>query len=183
MRNKPKIDKATNEFIPAIAALAEKLSLSNLSNEQRQGAFLLPYTEAEYLDFAMRAEHFYVLWLGEQLLGFILAHGSETIDAFGGEVYLHMKNLLKEPFIVVRQICIAPEFLHRGYGRRLYEFLFERAEKDIPGYRKMLSFIWKHPPNLASEKFHRKLGWTELETYSLKNGAGAVGIWVATTKR
>lgn len=172
-----RIDKATEQFVPAITALADKVALSHLSEVARQGGFLLPYTEAEYRDFARRAEHFYVLFLDEQLIGFVLAHSSETIDLFGGEVYLHIKDVQRQPFIVVRQICIAPEFSDKGCGRKLYDFLFKRAEEDIAGYRTMVCFIWKSPPNPASEKFHRAVGWKELETYTLKNSNGVVGIW------
>ncbi len=172
-----RIDRATDEAVPAITALANKVALSNLSEDKRQKGFLLPYTAAQYRDFVRRAEHFYILCLGERLIGFILAHSSEKIDLFGEEVYLYIKNIQEQPFIVVRQICIAPEFSNRGYGRKLYDFLFKHAEKGITGYWTAVSFIWKRPPNPASEKFHRAVGWKKLETYTLKNGDGVVGIW------
>ena len=175
-----RIDKATDEFIPAVTTLADRIAFSRLSKEERQGGFLLPYTEDQYRDFAKHAEHFYVLFLSRQLIGFVVAHSSEQIDLFGEEVYLYMKNIQRRPFIVVRQICIAPELSHRGYGRKLYDFLFKRAEEDIANYRAMVSFIWKSPPNLASEKFHRAVGWKELETYTLKSSNGVVGIWART---
>ena len=178
-----KIDRATDEVVPAITALANKVAPPNLSEEERQNGFLLPYTADQYRDFTQRAEHFYILCLDKQLIGFVLAHSSEKIDLFGGEVYLHIKSIEPRPFIVVRQICIAPEFSNKGYGRKLYDFLFARANEDSTRYPRALSFIWKHPPNPASEKFHRAVGWKELETYSLKNGDGVVGIWARTIRR
>lgn len=41
----------------------------------------------------------------------------------------------------------------------------------------MIGFILKQPHSPASEKFHRAVGWKELETYHLKSGEGVVGIW------
>jgi predicted GNAT superfamily acetyltransferase len=171
------ICKATDEYIPAVTSLADRVALSHLSEEERQRGFLRPYTQSKYQDFARHAEHFYVLLLDKLLSGFVLAHSSDKIDLFGQEVYLRMKEIQELPFIVVRQICIAPEISNKGYGRKLYDFLFKRAEEDIPKYRAAVNFIWKTPPNPASEKFHTALGWKELETYTLKNGTGVVGIW------
>lgn len=175
-----RIVKATDEVVPAITALANKLALPNLSEEERQKGFLLPYTADQYRDFTQRAEHFYILCFDKRLIGFVLAHSSEKIDLFGGEVYLHIKNIESRPFIVVRQICIDPEFSNKGYGRKLYDFLFTRINEGSTRYSRALSFIWKRPPNLASEKFHRAVGWKELKIYSLKYGDGAAGIWART---
>lgn len=172
-----RIDRLNDEMVPAITALADRVALSKLSEESKQSGFLIPYTEAQYRDFARLAEHFYVLHDGRQAIGFVLAHHSEKIDLWDEEIYLHIKHTQTEPFVVIRQICVAPEFSGRGYGRKLYDFLFERIGKFSPSYRKAICFIWKLPPNPASEKFHRAVGWSELETYSLKNGKGVVGIW------
>ncbi len=175
-----RIDKATDEVVPAIIALANKVTFSNASEKERQGGFLFPYTAAQYRDFTQRAEHFYILCLGKKLIGFVLAHSSEKNDFFWEEAYLHIKGIQARPFIAVRQICIAPEFSNRGYGRKLYDFLFRHIEKDITRYRTAICFIWKRPPNTASEKFHRSVGWKEIDTYTLKNGSGVVGIWART---
>lgn len=174
------IEKISNEFIPAVAALAAKLSPSNLSEEDRRKGFLLPYTEAQYREFARRAEHFYILRDGKQVVGFVLAHSNELSHLFEEEVYLYIQSRQTRPFLVVRQIGVAPEFKNRGYGRMLYAFLSKRVEKDIARYPMMIGFIWKRPPNTASEKFHRALGWKELETYHLRSGDGVVGIWART---
>lgn len=180
MRQTLTFEKVTDEFVPAVTALADKLAFSNSSEEERQQGFLLPYTEDQYRDYAKHAEYFFVLRLGKQVIGFVLAHSSEKIDLFGGEIYLHMRKLQTQPFIVGRQVGIAREFSHKGYARKLYNFLFKYLKKDIARYPTVMGFIWKHPPNPASEKFHRALGWKELETYHLKSGEGAVGIWERT---
>jgi GNAT superfamily N-acetyltransferase len=179
------IARATDEVVPAITALANTVAPPNLSEEERQNGFLLPYTADQYRDFTQRAEHFYVAHLDKQVIGFVLAHSSEKIDLFEGEVYLHMKTLESRPFMVVRQICIAPEFSHKGYGRKLYDFLFARVHEDSTRYPKALTFIWKSCPGLglpnpASERFHRAVGWKELEIYARTNGDGVAGIWART---
>jgi predicted GNAT superfamily acetyltransferase len=177
------IDKATDELVPAITALANKVALSKLSDEQRQKGFLVPYSAEEYGDFARRADHFYVLCLGKQLIGFVLAQASDKPELSDDDIYLHIKTTRPQPLILVRQICIAPEFSGRGYGRKLYDYLFKRAGTH-PGFDwTAVCFIWKSPANPASEKFHKALGWEELETYTLKNGDGVVGIWARTIRR
>jgi predicted GNAT superfamily acetyltransferase len=98
------------------------------------------------------------------------------IDLFGGEAYVHMKELETRPFIVVRQIGIAPGCSHHGYAQRLYDFIYEHAKQDTARYAAMMCFVWKQPSNLASENFHRAVGWKEMETYQFENG-GVVGIW------
>lgn len=178
MRHASKLDKARDEFIPAITALAEKFCPSKLSEKQREeGGFLIPYTESEYRYFAKHAEHFYVLIVGSQVVGFLLAHSSETIQLFGGEVYLHISKVLKRPFIVVRQICIAPEFSNMKNVKALYDFLVQQLKKSMVCYETMVGFSWKQPyNNPRSEKIHEKLGWKELEIYTLKNSEGVVAI-------
>lgn len=171
------ISRATEAVIPAIVAIANGVALPFLSEEQRLKGFLLPYTDVEYRDFAKRAEYFYVLALDQEPIGFVLAHSSEKIDLFGGEVYLHIKDTQTPPFIIVRQTGIAQGFAHKGYGRMLYEFLFQQVRDGIHRYPRAVCFIWKTPPNRASEQFHRAVGWKEVETYSLRNDDGVVGIW------
>ena len=90
----------------------------------------------------------------ERLIGFVLAHSSERIALFGGEVYVHMKETQKRPFVVVRQIAIDPEFSNRGCGRKLYEFLAERAKATGGQHPTLAGFIWKRPSNHPRER-HR----------------------------
>jgi len=184
-----RIDRATEDLVPAITALANKASRKNLTEQQRQNSgFLIPYTEAQYKRYARHAEHFYVLRRRKQVIGFVLAHSSEKIDYFGGEVYLYIKNepairtRLTDPFIVGRQICIDPDLSHKGYGRELYTFLFKHSEIDFQHYRTVVGFIWQSPePNIRSEIFHRQQGWEELGTYIFKKDPGRrVGIWSRT---
>jgi len=175
-----RIDRATVKLVPDITALAKKLARKKLSKEERQKGWLIPYEETQYKDFVQHAEHFYVLHFGKQLIGFVLAHSNEQIDRFGDEIYLHIKTIQTPPFIVVRQICIDPAFSNKKYGRDLYEFLLKYSDLNRAHYRKAICFIWKNPPNLGSEEFHRKVNWEESETYTLKNGKGVAGIWART---
>ena len=172
-----RIDRATREHVPAITALATSLAV------ERPSGFLVPYNAAQYEDFAHHAEHFYVLHLGKRLIGFVLAHSDEQIDRWPEEVYLHIKNIQTSPFIVVRQICIDPEFPRERYGHGLYDFLFNYSDLDTTLYPKAVAFIWERPTNLASKGFHTKEVWDELEApYRLKDGR-VVRIWTTSTEQ
>jgi predicted GNAT superfamily acetyltransferase len=173
-----KVVRATLKFLPAISALAEKVAFSTLSENQRSAGFLLPYSEIEYRTFINFAEHFYVLADSKTLAGFVLAHTSEKIGLFGWEeIYDYISRMKSGPFIVVRQICVDPDYSTKGYGRKLYEELFEHTQNEKALHPVAVGFIWQRPCNLASEKFHRALGWKKIDTYALKNGEGVVGIW------
>lgn len=178
-----RIDRATDELVNDITALANKVARQEVPYVERQNGFLRPYKEDEYKQFVYHAEQFYVLRHGERLIGFVLAHSDGQIDQFGEEVYLHIKTTQTGPFLVVRQICIDPEFSRKGYGQGLYEFLFKYSDADISRYRKAVCFIWEKPLNEASEEFHRKVGWTKCESYSLDDSEGRVGIWEIAKER
>jgi predicted GNAT superfamily acetyltransferase len=172
------INPATVGHVSAIATLAKKVELSPFSEERHPTGFLIPYTEDEYRKFAVHAEHFYVLSSGDKFAGFALAHTSSILALFGEEeVYDHIAKSRRKPFILVRQICVDPNYSNRGYGRRLYEYLFEQIRRANQGEKTAVAFIWESPPNQASENFHRATGWSKVETYPLKKGRRIVGIW------
>jgi hypothetical protein len=182
-----KVVRATLEFLPAIAALADKVDIQKLSEEQRCAGFLIPYSESQYRTFVNHAEHFYVLAAANKLIGFVLAHTSEQIDLFGRkiglsgreEVYDYIARLIREPFIVVRQICVDPGYpTKNNYGRKLYEELLVHIRRAKVPHPFAVGFIWERPwHNCRSEKFHQDLGWKKIDTYALTDSEGVVGIW------
>jgi predicted GNAT superfamily acetyltransferase len=177
------IVRATEKLAPGIASVANSMAYSSLSErEKREFGFLLPYTEKEYAGFAQHADHFYVLCDKDKVIGFVLAHSSSQIDQYGGEVYLHIKTAQTQPFFVIRQICVDKDRYHKGYGRTLYEYLFERLARDTTQDCQAIGFIWKQPPNRPSEEFHKKLGFKELGVYALKDGERVTGIWARTIR-
>lgn len=169
--------RATIEALPAILNLARRVSFSSLQKDQLAHGFLFPYPEEKYREFVRLADHFYVLYEAGTLIAFVLAHTSEKSDFFGHEeIYDYIASIKREPFLVVRQVCVDPNYSNKGYGRKLYEDLFSLL-KDDHTHKVAIAFIWERPPNVASEKFHKALGWRKIDTYSLKNGDGIVGIW------
>ncbi|MDE2227960.1 MAG: GNAT family N-acetyltransferase [Alphaproteobacteria bacterium] len=168
---------SANEALHAIGALANKIGFTSDASQLQQG-FLFPYREDEYRTFIEQAEYFFMLVISGKLVGFVLAHSSSKMNAFPRhEVYDHIAQLASEPSIIVRQICIDPDYRFNQYGRMLYNELFAEASSQ---YQTALTFIWEQPLNLPSIKFHKKIGWEKKEMYALKNPDGvktSVGIW------
>lgn len=171
------IKGASERDVAGIVSLANRLERTeNLSQKDNNG-FLLPYSEAEYRRFIAEADFFYVLLVGGRVSGFLLAHSSQKTGQFGGEVYDYIDRTQKGSFLIVRQVCVAPELSHKGLGTKLYNHLFEAATENGKQFTAAFCFIWKNPPNSESERFHKAIGWREIETYRLLNGDGEVGIW------
>jgi L-amino acid N-acyltransferase YncA len=172
------IVKATEQLVPDIYKLARKVDIRKKSSKaSAKRGFLYPYTEDEYKTYVKKAEHFYLLLFNGKLAGFVLAHSSEKNNSFGGEIYSYIDRTTGKPHVVVRQICIDPKVSKRGWGRRLYRHLFEQIEKSGLRNRPAIGFIWKHPPNSASLKFHEANGWRQIDTYKFRDGKRIVTIW------
>lgn len=163
-----------------IVSLANRLARIDNSSQKNNNGFLVPYSEAEYRRFAEEADFFYVLVVGGRVSGFLLAHSSQKTGQFGGEVYDYIDHAQKGSYLIVRQVCIAPEMSHKGLGKKLYNHLFKAATETSKQFSAAFCFIWKNPPNSESERFHKAIGWREIETYRLLNGDGEVGIWKYT---
>lgn len=171
------IAKASHADVRNICMLAHKITDVGGAAEKKNNGFIIPYTENEYHEFAEHADYFFTLYSGDILTGFVLAHSSQKTNEFGGEVYKFINESIDDEYIIVRQICVDPEYSRKGYGKMLYEHIFRLARKSSNKYAGAICFIWKKPLNMESEKFHNKTGWKEINTYSLKNGKGRVGIW------
>ncbi len=173
----PTIARASATDVHAIDGLARSLARESSAGEKRNNGFIKPYSVSEYQHFVKCADYFFAAYAGTRLVGFVLAHSSEKTSEFGGEVYEHINDALQGSYIVVRQICIAPAYSGKGYGRMLYRHVFEMAKNAGRKYDGAVCFIWKVPRNRESERFHSAMGWTEVETYGLRDGSGTVGIW------
>ncbi len=173
----PRIARASGMDVHAIDVLARSLARESSAGERRNNGFIKPYSASEYEHFVEGADYFLAAYVGARLVGFVLAHSSEKTSEFGGEVYEHINDVLQGSYIVVRQICIAPADSGKGYGRMLYRHVFGMARGAGRKYDGAVCFIWKVPPNRESERFHSAMGWTEVETYALRDGSGTVGIW------
>ncbi len=173
----PDIRRARVDDVGAVARLAQSVAIAGADGRDHPKGFLIPYSEQEYEDYARRADFFEVLRLQGTLRGFVLAHSAAMSAAFGGEVYEHIGATHPGAHLVVRQICVDPACAGSGFGRALYEAVFERARRAQPPLGSALCFIWEQPANEASAHFHAATGWRRVEGYSLREGSGRVGIW------
>ena len=75
-------------------------------------------------------------------------------------------------FVYVDRVVVAPNARGRGYARRMYRELFERAARA--GHEHIVCEVNSRPPNPASDAFHAALGFTEVGTSSIHGGSKTV---------
>jgi predicted GNAT superfamily acetyltransferase len=75
-------------------------------------------------------------------------------------------------FVYVDRIVVAPSAQGRGYARRLYRDLFERAVRA--GHSQVFCEVNQTPPNPESDAFHAALGFVEVGTATVYNGSRTV---------
>ncbi|TCM22432.1 hypothetical protein EDF56_1011122 [Novosphingobium sp. PhB165] len=71
-------------------------------------------------------------------------------------------------FVYVDRVVTAPEARGRGFARKLYAHLFERAR--AAGHECVVCEVNSDPPNPASEAFHQALGFEPVGEALLGNG-------------
>jgi len=77
-------------------------------------------------------------------------------------------------FLYIDRVVVAPEFTGKKIGSAMYGNLFEFAQAR--GIEHVVCEYNVEPPNLASEAFHRKWGFTEMGSQWLNNGAKRVSL-------
>lgn len=116
-------------------SLSTPTTRENTSSEISLGetGYLLPrYARRQYTAFIEEARHFLVLHLGDKLVGFLVAYGSEDIASISERSDIIDKKIFEKlnrngrPFIWVNQICISLEHRNKGYGKLLYRELCAR---------------------------------------------------------
>ena len=184
-RSEPLIRIAMPNDATAIEALAQRVSLKRIDlvppdkdeSPHKMGFLVSGFDARVYAQFVKIAEHFLVLHEGGELVGFLLAYGSENInDPKKEELNMHIKqNICPTKFVLIKQICISPKIQHRrkGYASLLYKELYARVThyyNDEAGPRPIYTAIVKEPANPVSVAFHEKLGFTERQTYTPEDG-------------
>ena len=117
------------------------------------GFLVSDYTQRDYTNFVKNAEHFLTIHVGRELVGFLIAYGSEQITVPQRE----------ESFVLIQQICVSPNAEHRrkGYARLLYTELYARIlhyydPNPPPIY---LAIVNEPTANPVSISFHEKRGF------------------------
>jgi predicted GNAT superfamily acetyltransferase len=75
-------------------------------------------------------------------------------------------------FVYIDRVVVAPAARGRGLARRLYEGLFEEARRA--GHERLACEVNREPPNPASDAFHAALGFVEVGTARIHDGAKTV---------
>jgi uncharacterized protein len=102
-------------------------------------------------------------------IAFLLAfaHG----DDYGGGHFLWFRERL-ERFLYVDRIVVGDGNRRLGLGRLLYLDLFRRAE--LLGHTSIACEVNVWPPNPTSDAFHAGLGFAEIGTATIDDGAKTV---------
>ncbi|MEE4543074.1 GNAT family N-acetyltransferase [Streptomyces sp. V4-01] len=167
------IARAGEEHVEQIARLAESRSLTGPDGARRRvaGGFLVSaYAEADYRARVETAEHFYVAVKGGRVSAFLMAYSSDRVEP---DEWLNrrIKTALGS-FLVVKQICVAREEARTGLASMLYYHVLDQWDESP-----VIAAVVNEPPNDASARFHRKLGFQQLTRLTPPDGMPRV-VWV-----
>ncbi len=135
---------------------------------------LSPLTREKLERLAAEADLFAVIEEAGRVEAFILAlREGQTYDSVNyrwfSDNYDH--------FLYVDRIVVATRQRGAGYGRRLYERVFDRAR--TAGVPRVAAEIDLLPPNPASLAFHEAFGFGEVGRQSVADGKKTVSLQVA----
>ncbi|KAL3938761.1 MAG: hypothetical protein SGBAC_006389 [Bacillariaceae sp.] len=169
-RETPNIRLARPSDAFDLEQLAQTVSLKTLKSKIKGGFLVSGFLAKEYSRFIRDAEHFLVLHVRGELVGFLMAYGSEKIKQ-EEELNMHIKTTMCEKFVLIKQICVSSTNNHRrkGYASSLYKELYARIlhfyEHEAGAPRPVYAAIVKEPANPASLEFHNKIGFTMREIF------------------
>ncbi len=165
-------------YIEQIIYIANSYHIDNLTKNEidRFGFLVSGYNFKDYLSYLKYADYFLLCIIDENVAGFTLAYSDMFIKKSEG---LNKKIQLaeSEAFVLIKQICVAKEYLGKGIAKKLYEYLFENMKLYV-----CYAVIVIEPLNRVSIKFHEKLGFRKhfenIPTDGLKRG-----VWKRTFKK
>jgi predicted GNAT superfamily acetyltransferase len=136
-----------------------------------EGGFLVSaYTEADYRSRLETAECFYVAVKGTKVLAFLLAYSSDRVAQ---DEWLNRRiKMTLGRFLVIKQICVARDAARGGIASMLYYHVLEQWEQSP-----VIAAVVNEPPNEASARFHKKMGFQELTWLTPPDGMSRV-VWV-----
>ncbi|MCZ7413639.1 GNAT family N-acetyltransferase [Streptomyces sp. WMMC897] len=171
------IIRAREEHVDAIVELAASRSLDRTDPHEasRSGFLVSGYTADTYRARLKTAEHFYVAVKGADVVGFLLAYSDEALGAH--EWLNHRIRADLGGFLVIKQVCVAPRAARQGVASRLYNHVLDQW-KTSP----VIAAVVAEPPNEASTRFHRRLGFQELVRQTPPDGMPRV-VWVRRRRR
>lgn len=151
------IAKATPEDAPAIHGILTRWLLYKTPEADRANGFLISgFTEQDYARFASECEYFFKAMDGDRIAGVVVACESSHITPEDAKNSL-LKYSLNKPFVLVKQVFIAPDYGGCNVGSQLYNHLF----RVIPQQRPVVAVIVMEPMNVTSCRFHARRGFSE----------------------
>jgi hypothetical protein len=159
-------DHTLQPITPADIAPAEPLghALLALNNSHAKE---LSWLEPERLQYLVR-EAFLARRIGE-LDAFLLAFDQDA--QYDSPNFLWFRARYKR-FVYVDRIVVASSAGGRGCARKLYRDLFEQAVRA--GHKRVVCEVNLSPPNPQSDAFHAALGFVEVGSASIHDGAKTV---------
>jgi predicted GNAT superfamily acetyltransferase len=158
--NTIEIRSAVLDDIPQIFELAESLALQGLSSEERskKGFLVSSFTIEDYLRLLGYVDHFYVAVQNSKLVAFMLAYSSIHIQD-DEWLNLRIRDKYRSPFILIKQVVVAKEFMGKGIATSLYEYLMQCNSNMSYFVAVVLD-----PPNFRSIALHERLGFKQVCT-------------------
>jgi len=146
----------------------DEAAILALNNEH---AAELSWLEPERLSFLL-GEAFYARRIGD-LEAFIMTFDQEANYDSPNFVWFRERY---DRFIYVDRVVVAAHARGRGHARRLYQDLFDHAQRA--GHTLVTCEVNTDPPNPASDAFHAALGFTEVGDAVIHGGQKAVRYYV-----
>lgn len=117
-----------------------------------------------YESILKKSPYCYVDEIENSIAGFLLAYPNDLIEP-KDEIHSYLiKKYPEEDFVYIFQVAIDPKYQRKGVGEKLYKQLFD----DTKMIKKVV-VTSKNPYNVASEKFHLKLGFKKIDVLKCKN--------------
>jgi len=147
------IRSANLEDAIKIYELATSNSLSKQKSRKLANGFLVSdFTIEKYEKYILNNRYFFLIEDQDEIRGFLLAFTKEEINP---DELVNKKILAYSSydFVIIKQICVAPGYHHKGYGSVLYSFLMDEVKQNI------FAAVVLEPINQASVGFHEKMGF------------------------
>lgn len=153
-----KIQIVDKNMIGQVAQLADLYALWNvdIAHASETGFLVSRYSLSDYNEILDRSDHFYCLTDNGVLTGYILAYSNKNIDPEDW-VYNRIIENFPPGLIIIKQVCIHPDFTGMGYAKLLYEHLFSMIP-DLPYF----AAIVIEPINTRSIMFHEHMCFSKV---------------------
>ncbi len=147
------IRPAQLDDVEKIYEIAVNNSLSNIKTKKPVNGFLISNYDLEtYKKYIQNNRYFFVIEDEGEIRAFLLAFLKKEIDP---NQLINKKILAysNDNFVIIKQICTAPDSYRKGYGTQLYSFLMDEVSQNI------FVAVVIDPINQASIDFHQELGF------------------------